>query len=126
LVPTVKKFSVYPKCVFYIPKTARLCGLGLRGWYYKPFRRWFKLQAVFFLPVLLVLALRRRLPVKYLFLIPVVFLLMLAPALIAGRDIWSLLSIYAVQIVTGGIEGQPAWIKHQPIPFSFLTRNAPS
>jgi hypothetical protein len=51
---------------------------------------------------------------------------MLAPALIAGRDIWSLLSIYAVQIVTGGIEGQPAWIKHQPIPFSFLTRNAPS
>jgi Gpi18-like mannosyltransferase len=63
----------------------------------------FKLQAIFFLPVLLVLLLRRKLPMKYLVLIPGVFLLMLAPAFLAGRDAWSLLTIYAGQITSGGV-----------------------
>lgn len=62
----------------------------------------FKLQAIFFLPVLLILLLRRKLPIKYLALIPATFLLMLAPAFIAGRNIWSLLTIYATQISSGG------------------------
>ncbi|HEV2474067.1 MAG TPA: glycosyltransferase 87 family protein, partial [Chthonomonadales bacterium] len=68
----------------------------------------FKLQAIFFLPILLVLALRRKLPLRYLALIPAVFLLMLLPAFIAGRDAWSLLTIYFGQITgTGtGIVGQ--------------------
>src|SRR5260370_13238345 len=65
----------------------------------------FKLQAIFFLPVLLMLLLKRNLPVKYLVLIPAVFLLMLAPAFIAGRDAWSLLTIYAGQITSGGLGG---------------------
>src|SRR5205807_229321 len=65
----------------------------------------FKLQAIFFLPVLLMLLLRRKLPMKYLVLIPVVFLLMLAPAFIAGRDAWSLLTIYPGQITSGGVGG---------------------
>ncbi len=64
----------------------------------------FKLQAIFFLPVLLILLLRRKLPLKYLALIPLVFLLMLVPAYIAGRDIQSLLSIYVGQ-VTGSSGG---------------------
>jgi Gpi18-like mannosyltransferase len=63
----------------------------------------FKLQAIFFLPVLLILLLRRKLPIKYLLLIPATFLLMLAPAFIAGRNIWSLLTIYAAQITSGGV-----------------------
>ena len=42
---------------------------------------------------------------KYLVLIPVVFLLMLAPAFIVGRDAWSLLTIYAGQINSGGVGG---------------------
>lgn len=58
----------------------------------------FKLQAVFFAPVLLLLLLKRTLPLRYLVLIPLIFLLMLTPALIAGRSIESLLSIYAQQI----------------------------
>ncbi len=65
----------------------------------------FKLQAIFFLPVLLMLLLKRKLRVKYLVLIPAVFLLMLAPAFIAGRNAWSLLTIYAGQIASGGVGG---------------------
>jgi Gpi18-like mannosyltransferase len=65
----------------------------------------FKLQAIFFLPVLLILLVRKKLPIKYLALIPAVFLLMLAPAIIAGRDIWSLLTIYVTQISSGGTGG---------------------
>lgn len=69
----------------------------------------FKLQAIFFLPVLLVVLLKRRTPlkhlVKYLVLIPAIFLLLLIPAFVAGRDAWSLLTIYAGQISTGGVGG---------------------
>jgi Gpi18-like mannosyltransferase len=57
----------------------------------------FKLQAIFFLPVLLVLFLTRKLPFRYLILIPVVFLVLLVPARLEGRDIWSLLNIYVEQ-----------------------------
>ncbi len=63
----------------------------------------FKLQAVFFFPVLLVVLLRRKLPVRTLVLIPAIFVLMLLPAFIAGRDAGSLLSIYANQISSGGM-----------------------
>lgn len=66
----------------------------------------FKLQAIFFLPVLLMLLLKRKLPLKYLVLVPAIFLLMLVPAFIAGRDAWSLLTIYAGQINSGGVGGQ--------------------
>jgi Gpi18-like mannosyltransferase len=65
----------------------------------------FKLQAIFFAPVLLVLILKRKLPLKYLVLIPLIFLLLLVPAFIAGRDAWSLLTIYAGQVSTGGVGG---------------------
>ena len=65
----------------------------------------FKLQAMFFLPVLLMLLLKRKLSMKYLALIPAVFLLMLAPAFIAGRDVWSLLTIYVGQITSAGVGG---------------------
>lgn len=64
----------------------------------------FKLQAIFFLPVLFVLLLRRRLPLKSLALIPLVFLLMLAPAFIAGRSAGSLLTVYVNQANSGGIQ----------------------
>jgi len=63
----------------------------------------FKLQAIFFLPVLLILLLKKRLPIQYLALIPLVFLLMLAPAFIAGRDAGSLLTVYVNQTTTGGV-----------------------
>src|SRR6266566_1772165 len=65
----------------------------------------FKLQAIFFLPVLLIVLLRRKWAMKYLLLIPAVFLLMLAPAFLAGRDAWSLLTIYVGQITSAGVGG---------------------
>ncbi len=66
----------------------------------------FKLQAIFFFPVLLILLLKRRLPLRYLALIPLIFLLMLMPAYIAGRDASSLLTIYVGQTTNGGVGGQ--------------------
>jgi len=65
----------------------------------------FKLQAIFFLPILFMLLLKRKLPLKYLALIPLLFLLMLVPAYIAGRDAQSLLSIYAGQVTSSGVSG---------------------
>ena len=66
----------------------------------------FKLQAVFFFPVLLILLLKRRLSLRYLALIPLIFLLMLVPAYIAGRDVTSLLTIYVGQTTNGSVGGQ--------------------
>ena len=65
----------------------------------------FKLQAVFFAPVLFVLLVKRRLPLQYLLLIPVIFVVLLVPAFIAGRSAVSLLSIYPMQVSTGGVGG---------------------
>jgi Gpi18-like mannosyltransferase len=62
----------------------------------------FKLQAVFFAPVLLVFLLKRRVGLQHLLIIPAIFLLLLTPALIAGRDVTSLMSIYVDQANTGG------------------------
>src|SRR6266700_1800344 len=65
----------------------------------------FKLQAIFFLPVLLIVLLRRKWAMKYLLLIPAVFLLTLAPAFLAGRDALSLLTVYVGQIISAGVGG---------------------
>jgi Gpi18-like mannosyltransferase len=65
----------------------------------------FKLQAIFFAPIFLIVLLRKKMPLQHLVLIPAIFLLMLLPAFIAGRDVGSLLSIYGEQITTGGIGG---------------------
>jgi Gpi18-like mannosyltransferase len=71
----------------------------------------FKLQAIFFAPVLLVMLLKRKLALKYLVLIPLIFVLLLVPAFIAGRDAWSLLTIYAGQVSTGGVGGGGAFTR---------------
>jgi Gpi18-like mannosyltransferase len=63
----------------------------------------FKLQAIFFLPILLVLLLRKKLPWKFLVLIPVVFLVLLVPAMLAGRSAESLITIYVQQAADGGV-----------------------
>jgi Gpi18-like mannosyltransferase len=65
----------------------------------------FKLQAIFFAPIFLIVLLRKKMPLQHLVLIPAIFLLMLLPAFIAGRDVGSLLSIYGEQITTGGVGG---------------------
>lgn len=56
-----------------------------------------KAQAIFFAPFLLALFLKRQLSWKPFLLVPVIYLLMLAPTWIAGRNFSDLLSIYARQ-----------------------------
>ena len=65
----------------------------------------FKLQAIFFLPVLLIVMVvnrQRWAALLALLAVPAVFALMLVPAALAGRDIFSLLSIYPTQVSGGG------------------------
>jgi Gpi18-like mannosyltransferase len=76
----------------------------------------FKLQAIFFLPVLLLLLLKRQLTVKSLVLIPLIFLLMLVPAFIAGANMQELFSAYPGQVATGGVGGAGQFNASPPAP----------
>ncbi len=62
----------------------------------------FKLQAVFFLPVLLIVVLVNRPRPVALLLTPAVFAMMLLPAAVAGRDWSALLWVYPNQVSSGG------------------------
>ncbi len=73
----------------------------------------FKLQAIFFLPVLVVVLIINRHRLRTLLAAPAAFLACLMPALIAGRSLLSQLSVYPAQIATpsgavgGGRPGGP-------------------
>jgi Gpi18-like mannosyltransferase len=54
----------------------------------------FKLQVIFLFPVLLLLVLRRRVPWRALLLIPGVYLVLDVPALLAGANVHTLLTVY--------------------------------
>ena len=60
----------------------------------------FKLQAVFFGPFLLMLTLRRRIPWRYYMLVPAVYFGMMLPAILVGRPIMQVLTIYLDQAGT--------------------------
>jgi Gpi18-like mannosyltransferase len=60
----------------------------------------FKLQIVFLFPVLLLLAVRRRIPWPALLLIPGVYLLLGVPALLAGASVHELLTVYVTEAGT--------------------------
>jgi Gpi18-like mannosyltransferase len=57
----------------------------------------FKVQAVFFVPFLVALALKRRVAWTGFLLIPLIYLIAVVPSAIAGRSFWSLLKIYNSQ-----------------------------
>lgn len=57
----------------------------------------FKLQAVFLLPVFFVLWAKGQLPLKYFLLLPAVYVALCLPALLAGRPLSELLTIYLEQ-----------------------------
>jgi Gpi18-like mannosyltransferase len=59
-----------------------------------------KLQAIFVLPVLLLLVLRRRVPWRALPLIPAVYLLLDVPALLAGANAHDVLTVYLTEANT--------------------------
>jgi Gpi18-like mannosyltransferase len=65
----------------------------------------FKLQAIFFLPVLIIVLVVNKQRLLALLAVPATFVLMLVPAALAGRDWSSLLMIYPDQVTTGGTGG---------------------
>ena len=71
----------------------------------------FKLQSIFFAPVLLIFVLKRRICIRHLILIPVTYIVSILPALLVGRPLGDLLTIYFRQTGTYS---------------SSLTANAPS
>jgi Gpi18-like mannosyltransferase len=68
----------------------------------------FKLQAIFFLPVLLIVQVANRRRLLALLAAPVTFLVMLLPAAVAGRSWHSLLTVYPDQVTSGGVGGGTA------------------
>ncbi|MGS0685348.1 glycosyltransferase 87 family protein [Nakamurella sp. GG22] len=65
----------------------------------------FKLQAIFFLPVLIIVLIVNRRRVLALLAVPVTFLVLLIPAALTGRGWGSLLMIYPNQVDSGGSGG---------------------
>lgn len=60
----------------------------------------FKLQALFLVPLFLVLWAKGKLPLKYFLLLPAVYVALCLPALLAGRPFYELLTIYLEQANT--------------------------
>jgi Gpi18-like mannosyltransferase len=60
----------------------------------------FKLQALFLLPLFFVLWAKGELPLKYFLLLPIVYLALCLPVLLAGRPLYDLLTIYLEQATT--------------------------
>ena len=60
----------------------------------------FKAQAVIILPYLLYLVIAKQFPIRHLFLVPFVYIVMMIPAALAGRPWLELLSIYVHQAQT--------------------------
>jgi Gpi18-like mannosyltransferase len=60
----------------------------------------FKLQAAFFAPFLLLLTLKRRIPWTYFSIVPLVYIAMMVPAVLAGRPFQETLMIYLSQADT--------------------------
>lgn len=79
----------------------------------------FKAQAVFFLPYLLYLLLKKEVPWKYTLVVPVVFCAMMVPAWLAGREASELARIYMSQadtykVLSMNAPNPWAWLKHLP------------
>jgi Gpi18-like mannosyltransferase len=57
----------------------------------------FKLQTIFFIPVLIVLLLKGKYKIKYFLTIPAIYILSILPAWLMGRNIFNLLTVYMNQ-----------------------------
>jgi Gpi18-like mannosyltransferase len=60
----------------------------------------FKAQAIFLFPFLLLLTFKKRIPWHHYLLVPIIYGIMMTPALVAGRSISSVLEIYLGQAET--------------------------
>ncbi len=60
----------------------------------------FKAQAVFLFPFLLLITIKKRIPWRYYFIVPIAYMIMMTPALVAGRSLSSVLGVYLGQAET--------------------------
>lgn len=58
----------------------------------------FKQQAIFFIPFIIIMWLKNKIKIRYIFWIPVIYILAMVPAAIAGREWGDLLGIYGNQV----------------------------
>ena len=75
-----------------------LKGHDQRTFVYLAFAYSFKQQAIFFMPFIILMWLKNRLKIRYIFWIPVIHVLAMVPAAIAGRSWGDLLGIYGNQV----------------------------
>jgi len=62
----------------------------------------FKLQAVFVMPIFFVFLVAKKINWKHLFVFPLTYLILMFPALFAGRKLWDTLMLYVSQAGTVG------------------------
>jgi len=62
----------------------------------------FKLQAVFIMPVFFILLYRRKLKIRHLFVFPLTYVVLVLPAVLAGRPFLDTITLYFNQIDTVG------------------------
>ena len=58
----------------------------------------FKQQAIFFMPFIIIMWLKNKIKIRYIFWIPVIYILAMVPSAIAGRPWGDLLGIYGKQV----------------------------
>ena len=68
-----------------------------------------KLQAIFIAPIILYLIINKKIKIRYLLLIPIPYLIFGLPALIAGKDIMEILTVYINQA-----DGYSYWTLNAP------------
>ena len=72
-------------------------GHDARGFLYLAFAFTFKQQMVFFMPFIIIMWLKNKIKIRYILLLPIVNVISVIPAAIAGRKIGELLGIYGGQ-----------------------------
>jgi Gpi18-like mannosyltransferase len=81
----------------------------------------FKLQAIFVLPLYIVLCLKHRFPIKYFLVIPIIYFLVSIPAILVGKTLVDVFAVYSTQITEQTSLVLNAPTIYQLIPVSFLT-----
>jgi len=80
-----------------------------------------KLQSVFLVPFLLVLTFQKKIPWKDYLLVPLVYLILILPAALAGRPFGQLLTIYLGQADSANL-----WSRNAANPYIFVPASLPA
>jgi Gpi18-like mannosyltransferase len=82
-------------CIYFLMKERPLLAMIFLGISFA-----FKAQAAFLAPLIFLLVLKKKIPWFYIVIIPVIYVLMMIPAALAGRSLVDLLKIYISQAET--------------------------